>query len=43
MRGSRLTGTGAHFAVPAPDAQTVWLGLFDSGVRESQRLPMLQR
>ena len=42
MRGSRLTGTGAHFAVPAPDAQTVWLCLFDSGGRESQRLPMVQ-
>ncbi|MFP1632219.1 glycogen debranching protein GlgX [Zhengella sp. ZM62] len=39
MRASRLTGTGAHFAVPAPDAQMVWLCLFDEH-RESARLPM---
>ena len=39
MRGSRLTGTGAHFAVPAPDARGLWLCLFDED-RESARLPM---
>lgn len=40
MRGSRLTGTGAHFAVPAPDAHALWLCLFDEE-RERARLPMM--
>lgn len=40
MKGSRLTGTGAHFAVPAPDAGAVRLCLFDHDDRETARLAM---
>ncbi|PHP67424.1 glycogen debranching enzyme GlgX [Zhengella mangrovi] len=40
MTGSRLTGTGARFAVPAPDATAVRLCLFDRQGRETGRHAM---